>query len=739
MSNSTLAALFGLLLALLVAPLQAQPNLRYRALLIGVSEYPWLPKERQLSGPRNDVVRLREVLASRGVPLQDITVLADGVPEAELPTRDRILARLGDLARGARSGDYIVISFGGHGSQQPVPAGSPFAADEPDGLFETFLPRDVEGWTGGTDGRVNNAILDHEIRALVDRMTAAGAFVWAIFDSCHSATMVRSAAGDSEVRLRQVSLQELGVPPIAVEQAARRARSAATAKAVAAPGVSGGKVGQAVYFYAAQTREATPELPLPLDQPQRQTHGLFSHMIAQTLEGGAGMTYSQLAQQVLARYGAVLEARSSPIFAGTALQSPVLGQRGPAVRQWRLAPRKDLSLAAGALAEITRGSIFALLPSATSPNERAMGYARVERVDLSSATLQPIAHAGLPAETVSKLASAAVARLVEQAPDLKVSISVDLSRCDKPCVFEPAIGHLKSKADEPGALALGVAWLDSGRAAHLALTAVGSRLWLMPPAFNTASLCTQVRTEERSRCERELELSLASIIAGPGATTKGLADEVATAVTRAIKVERLLRVSASAGVGELSRSLETKIRVVRSDAKAVPITGSQVQCRQQRTSGRRQSSGMQACLRDGDLVEVEVVNNGSQSIDVTVLYVDSHFGIKPMFPQDGAVNRLEPGAVTRPRLTIRDNTLGLERLIVLGVEVPSRHSERTDLSFLEQSAPPAVTVTRGDASIASAMQLFRDAGFAEHRSRGGEPTPLTAKVGAQVFSWQVTH
>ena len=189
---------------------------RYRALLVGVSEYPTLAANKSLKGPRNDVMRMRQVLQRRGVPADAIVVLTESGDPSLLPTRARILRELQLLARTARDGDYIIIMMAGHGSQAPVPRNSPF--HEPDGHFEIFLPRDVGDWNGGR-GDVLNAIKDHEIRALVDEMTAQGAFVWAIFDACHSATLVRGGG----VTSRHVSPADLKIPRSVQLDAERRA------------------------------------------------------------------------------------------------------------------------------------------------------------------------------------------------------------------------------------------------------------------------------------------------------------------------------------------------------------------------------------------------------------------------------------------------------------------------------------------------------------------------------------
>jgi hypothetical protein len=50
-----------------------------------------------------------------------------------------------------------------------------------------------------------------------------------------------------------------------------------------------------VLFYAAQTTQATPEMPLPAGQPDPKVHGLFSYSLAEALSSAPGASYRQLA------------------------------------------------------------------------------------------------------------------------------------------------------------------------------------------------------------------------------------------------------------------------------------------------------------------------------------------------------------------------------------------------------------------------------------------------------------
>lgn len=276
------------------------------ALLIGVSGYPQLPEARRLRGPRNDVPVMQEALLRAGMPRTGIRVLADGVAGSQgLPTRAEILAALARLAADSQAGDWVVVYFSGHGSQQPQPPGLPAAQREADGLDEIFLPYDIGRWDG-RQGRVSGALLDDEIGAALSAVQARGARLWVIFDTCHAGDMAKGwGAGDELRRERYIPGSELGAPP-----PAPRARSAKTGRKATLRQA----VPEAVIFYASQTDEPAAEEALPLLfpvgaaqagsalPPARQVYGYFSYLIAQQLPLPGSQHLATLAQRVAERY-----------------------------------------------------------------------------------------------------------------------------------------------------------------------------------------------------------------------------------------------------------------------------------------------------------------------------------------------------------------------------------------------------------------------------------------------------
>ena len=64
---------------------------------------------------------------------------------------------------------------------------------------------------GQPDKGVPNALMDDEIGAALDAIRDKGAFIWAVFDCCHSGTATRGAEADESER-KVESPPDLGIP-----------------------------------------------------------------------------------------------------------------------------------------------------------------------------------------------------------------------------------------------------------------------------------------------------------------------------------------------------------------------------------------------------------------------------------------------------------------------------------------------------------------------------------------------
>jgi len=208
-----------------------------RALLVGVGDY--LHLDADLRGPPNDVGLMRDALRARGVPGDNIDILAGG--ETPVPTRAAILGGLDRLAAVSGSGDTVIFYFSGHGSQIEDLTG-----DEAGGFDEIFLPADAQGWNGAL-GAVENAIYDDEFRVKAQAILSTGAALVAVLDACHSATGFRALGGAGVART--VTPGALGVP---------ESGALARAKAEAAAPLQG----DFAFLYSSQSDERSFEFPL---------------------------------------------------------------------------------------------------------------------------------------------------------------------------------------------------------------------------------------------------------------------------------------------------------------------------------------------------------------------------------------------------------------------------------------------------------------------------------------------
>jgi Caspase domain len=661
------------------------------ALLVGVSAYPTLSAKLQLTGPAHDVTGLRDALQLRGFAAARIRALADGVPGAQgLPTRAAILGALDELARQTRMGDTVVVLLSGHGSQEPTGAGED--DEEPDGLRETFLPRDIGRWSGLL-GQVERAITDRELRQALDRISDTGAFLWAIFDACHSGTLVRGDEPATGGRARQVAAAELGVPglPPPAQQAQMRLWRQ--------PRGSGAQ--RTAYFYAAQSGESVKSLRLPRDQPGAPERGLLSYSIATALASGQAMTYERLAQYVLAQYGSH-QASATPLFTGDGLSTAVLGEAAPTFRQWPLdRVPSGLALPAGGLDGIGVGALLRVLPGPLAlappqPPDGSAGVLRVKQAEGARSELESIAWGGRTATAASALPAGTWVRLIGSPPSLDLRVAVDRSACADPCLAGAALDQLQ-RSGVPG---VDVRWVHAAQAADMTLQA-------LPQA---------VRYDIGARTARG---TLGA--AWPPGTSVALAARRVAADLHALARQRnLLELASQLALRDAAPALQVSLEVRPANVmqRAHVIGPAQV-----------------PTLRDGDGLMLRIHNPGPVAVDLTLLLLDGDHGVSVRYPLNpGESNRLEPKA-TRviTDMTVRTRTSGTERLVLVWVEM-AKHRERRDFSFLEQAPLQRV---RGRDAADPALQALLDACFADQLTRGELPTLPAETLGMQVLTLQV--
>lgn len=192
-------------LGLATAMLAATPAVAaLRGLVIGIDQYPNFGPKNQLEGAVNDARDIAQALAKAGA--RDVTLLVNG---------DATKARISDswlkLVERAARGDTLVLTYAGHGSQEPEPAGR---NQESDGLNENF----ILGGFSPQGKKASERIVDDEMYQWLKMADDKGLKTIFVADSCHSGTMYRSISPDNGVHYRYVTIppisdDELVLPP----------------------------------------------------------------------------------------------------------------------------------------------------------------------------------------------------------------------------------------------------------------------------------------------------------------------------------------------------------------------------------------------------------------------------------------------------------------------------------------------------------------------------------------------
>jgi hypothetical protein len=399
-------------------PAPAAKPLDRRALLVGVTKYEHLPRDKHLEGPANDVRLMRRLLQERyKFPAEGIVTLTEDESQPDRrPIRANIEREFRRLAEQAREGDQVVILLAGHGSQQPESDPPDPVNPEPDGLDEIFLPADIASWKG-TKERLPGAIVDNEIGAWLRAITAKRAYVWAIFDCCHSGTMTR---GTEIVR-------ELPPESLVPREELTRARQRASQRQ---GGTGGGSRTEPTSFvpqessdnlvavYACRPTEVTPECLEPPESPHATYHGLLTYSLVNVLtesaDAKAPPTYRELVRRLQVQYAGRPQGSPTPLVEGKGQDRIVLGTQEVVRSPLVLTRYQDgYKVNAGDLYGLTPGSILAVDSTSARGADgkpRLLGHVQVLEAGPFDATVEPCAYEETP--LVKDLAPFSTCRVV---------------------------------------------------------------------------------------------------------------------------------------------------------------------------------------------------------------------------------------------------------------------------------------------------------------------------------------
>ncbi len=248
-----------------------------------------------------------------------VTLTEDEGSPARRPTRANIEREFRRLADQAREGDQVVILLAGHGARQPEPDPPDPDNPEPDGLDEIFLPADVDAWKATRERRAD-AHRGRRDRGLARAIAAKRAYVWAIFDCCHSGTMTRgtevgprAAAGNPRASGRAGQGSRSGRPGGRAEPAAARPR-ARLVPAAAAVRLSGRGL------TPAGRTSRLPEGFQPPGSPGCRVTGLLTlqpgDVLTKSADSKTSLTYRELVRRLQARYAGRPQGSPTPLVEG---------------------------------------------------------------------------------------------------------------------------------------------------------------------------------------------------------------------------------------------------------------------------------------------------------------------------------------------------------------------------------------------------------------------------------------
>jgi hypothetical protein len=359
------------------------------ALLVAINAYP--PPLDSLDGCLNDADSVEAMLRTR-FDAESLHLLRI---QDSAATRQAVIDTFRSHLGQAQKCDLALFFFAGHGSQ--VPTGGQFATVEPSGLNSSIVCY---------DSRLPNGLdlVDKDMAVLISEVTANGAHLTTIFDSCHSGSMDR-AVGVRRVKARPdpYPASQYLADPAAIEAAIRELpdamKNANPITLAAAACSKPDQNGPHILLAACETDQIAEEY---IDPSTKKNHGAFTYFLTDILsQAKGGLGYRELMHLTRATMSVDVPLQTPKVESSSGdhlLDDLFLGFDAAGRTDYGIAALSNTTnqwqLDRGATLNVAVGDRYALHPLGTSNADladsgKALALATVTRVQPAAAALQP--------------------------------------------------------------------------------------------------------------------------------------------------------------------------------------------------------------------------------------------------------------------------------------------------------------------------------------------------------------
>ena len=487
-----------------------------------------------------------------------------------------------------------------------------------------------------------------------------------------------------------------------------------------------------VAIYAAPSSQLAIESSV-LPGAADQCHGAFTYALAHALTQAARaespLTNRELARRIADLYTSWALYYPNPLIEGKGIDRFVLADKPESERlQYRVSYDEKASswfVNAGELHGLTPLSVLAISPSAgTTKSDRPVGFVKIPEYgcEILKSRVEPITHQDQPPPQLAEGMGAK-------------AVYLDLAVRQRTLAIDP----LTDEIDAEGVPRR----VPPAHMQRLEQTLVPMREWQRYVQLIDDPAAADWLVRLRKAGDEEFVLAPRSGYAledgekegprlfGPAPVGPEMAAWVDERLRRVVRAETLLRLAGtiemSPGFGQ--EDFKIKLETIRLSDDSEK-TGQPVEWEK---DGPRFKAGQRLGFR--------LTKQGRVPAYVTLLFIDSAFGIDVFFPRSfGVDNLLEPKKSMQLLATVNAETVGREHLVLFAVQAKERDLP-ADFGFLAQprlEAARSVGAKRGGPqTIDSPLGLlFQNALFSAGTTRGLSISD-GAEAATQVLTWTV--